>query len=65
MSRDLFHNMFMYEMLLLNELEGHLELSEDNTIHLVDRQNLTQGVDHMKKQILKDNPKKDEMELVL
>lgn len=65
MSRDLFHNMFMYEMLLLNELEEHLELSEDNTIHLVDQYALTQGVDHMKKQILKEQPKRSEMELTL
>ncbi len=32
----------MYEMLLLNELRVIGTIREDNTIHLVDRQNLTQ-----------------------
>ncbi len=40
--------MFMYEMLLLNELEVIWNAIKNNTI-TVDRQNLTQGVDHMKK----------------
>ena len=50
-SRDIFQSIFMYEMLLMNELEHHLELSDDQQIHLVGANGLTQGVDHMSKQL--------------
>ena len=50
-SRDIFQSIFMYEMLLMNELEHHLELSDDQQIHLVGANSLTQGVDHMSKQL--------------
>lgn len=50
-SRDIFQSIFMYEMLLMNELEHHLELSDDQQIHLVGANGLTQGVGHMSKQL--------------
>ena len=50
-SRDIFQSIFMYEMLLMNELEHHLELSDDQQIHLGGANGLTQGVDHMSKQL--------------
>lgn len=45
-SREIFQNLFMYEMLLLNEIEQYAEMSEDQAIHLAGSKNLTQGVKH-------------------
>lgn len=49
--RHVFHDMFMYEMLLLLELEKQLELSKDSTLHVVGEKGLTQGVSHMAAEI--------------
>ena len=43
-TRDMMRVIFLYEMLLLNELEDAIELTEDEKIHLVGSNQLTQGV---------------------
>ena len=44
-SREIFQNIFMYEMLLMNMIEDELELTEDEKLELVEENGLTHGVD--------------------
>ena len=46
-SREIFHNIFMYEMLLMNMIEDKLELTEDAKLEIVEENGLTHGVDFM------------------
>ena len=43
-SREIFQNIFMYEMLLMNMIEDELELTEDEKLEL-EENGLTHGVD--------------------
>lgn len=50
-SRDVFQSIFMYEMLLMHELEERLELSDDKKMHLVESNQLTHGTNYMGKKL--------------
>lgn len=59
-ARDILHNIFVYEMVLLNELEDELQLSEDEKLHLVGSVGLTQGTKHTTEEIAsKKKPQED------
>lgn len=51
LSRDIFQSIFMYEMLLMHELEEQLELSDDKKMHLVESNQLTHGTHYMGKKL--------------
>lgn len=53
-SREIFHHIFMYEMLLLNEIEDEVALSLDDRLHLVGQTNLQQGVEDTSKRLVRD-----------
>lgn len=65
LSRDVFQSIFMYEMLLMHELEEQLELSEDEKLHLVGQNQLTKGSDYMGKKLNKMITPKKGPELTL
>lgn len=46
-SRDVFRSIFMYEMLLMHELEEQMEMSDDKKFHLVGENQLTHGSHYM------------------
>lgn len=52
-TNEIFRQIFLYEMLLMSALEDHLEMSEDEKLHLVGSNQLTQGVTHMSHQLSK------------
>ena len=53
-NRQLLHNIFTYEMLLLSELEQHLgdQLTDDEVLGLVHSQGLNQGFNHVSDEIV-------------
>ena len=46
-SREIFQNIFMYEMLLMKMIEDELEMTEDDKLEIVEENSLTHGVDFM------------------